>query len=115
MKKIPVKYIVFSGLATIIGGFFHACTESQSFTPDWVDSKPDISLRTDFRQGISDNGLLTRLYVFSSESGNNYRLSDSLPQVISSSTRLKISLADLNKKTTGSFLSPLRNKLPKYT
>lgn len=41
MKKIPVKYIVFSGLATIIGGFFHACTESQSFTPDWVDSKPD--------------------------------------------------------------------------
>lgn len=98
MKKIPVKYIVFSGLATIIGGFFHACTESQSFTPDWVDSKPDISLRTDFRQGISDNGLLTRLYVFSSESGNNYRLSDSLPQVISSSTRLKISLADLNKK-----------------
>ena len=98
MKKIPVKYIVFSGLATIIGGFFHACTESQSFTPDWVDSKPDISLRTDFRQGISGNGLLTRLYVFSSESGNSYRLSDSLPQVISSSTRLKISLADLNKK-----------------
>jgi len=53
MKKIPVKYIVFSGLATIIGGFFHACTESQSFTPDWVDSKPNISLRTDFRQNCS--------------------------------------------------------------
>lgn len=98
MKKIPVKYILLSGLATLLGGLSYSCTEPQQTESDWADNKPEISLRMDFREGDSGNGLLTKLYVFSNDGTGGYRLSDSLPQIISSSTRLKISMADLNSK-----------------
>lgn len=97
MRKIPVKCI---GLAALLGGLFHSCTESQQDTPDWVDGKSEILFRTGFRQGTSSDGLLTKLYVFSTDGngGGVYQLSDSLPQVISGTTKLKIKFTDLEKK-----------------
>lgn len=98
MKKIPAKYIILSGLAIALGGIFHACSEEQVNTPERVDGKSGIVFRTGFREGTSGNGLLTKLYVFSTDDTGGYSLADSLPQVISGTTRLKINPADLSVK-----------------
>ncbi len=96
MRKIPVKYIGLLALAALPGGLFHSCTESQQDIPDGVDSKSGIVLRTSVREETPYIGLLTKLYIFTND-GTGYQLSDSVPQVISGTTRLKMSYADLNK------------------
>lgn len=96
MTKIPVKYIGLLALAILAGGLFHSCTESQQDTPTWVDGKSGILLQTGFGEGTPDTTLLTKLYVFIND-GKGYQLSDSVPQVISNSTKLKLNPAELNK------------------
>lgn len=98
MRKIPVKYIGLLAFAALSGGLFHSCTESQQDIPDGVDGKPEVMLRTSVREETSGAGLLTKLYVFKSD-GTEYQLSDSVPLVVSGTTKLKMSYADLNKNS----------------
>lgn len=100
MKKIPVKCIGLLGLAALLGGLFHSCTESQQDTTDWVDGKSEFLFRTGFSEGTSGEDLLTSLYVFSTDGngGSDYQFSTSLPQVISGTTKLQMKYADLKKK-----------------
>lgn len=96
MIKIPVKYTGWFGAAILFAGLLLSCTERQE-SPEWVDSKSGILFRTELREETPANGLLTKLYVFKATGGDSYRLSDSLPEIINGSTRLKMSLAELNK------------------
>lgn len=78
-------------LVTLLGGLFQSCTESQQDTPDWVTGKSGILFRTELREGVSDNGLLTKLYVFSKTSDDaDYQLTDSLPKVTNGASRLTL-------------------------
>lgn len=96
MIKIPVKYTGWFGVAVLFAGLAFSCTESQE-SPGWADSNPGILFRTELREEAPANSLLTKLYVFTAAGNDSYRLSDSLPEIISGSTRLKMNLADLNK------------------
>lgn len=96
MIKIPVKYTSWFGIAILFAGLAFSCTERQE-SPEWVDSKSGVLFRTELREASPANGLLTKLYVFKSAGQESYRLCDSLPEIISGSTRLKMSLAELNK------------------
>lgn len=96
MIKIPVKYTGWFGVAVLFAGLAFSCTESQE-SPEWADSNSGIVFRTELREEAPVDGLLTKLYVFTATGNDSYRLSDSLPEVISGSTRLKMNLADLNK------------------
>lgn len=98
MRKIPVKYIGLFSLLSLLGGLVYSCTESQEDMPDWVDSKSGILFRTELREGTSDNGLLTNLYIFSKKGSGSYLLVDSVPNVVSNSTRLKLKEEDLKEK-----------------
>ncbi|MCD8182597.1 MAG: DUF5031 domain-containing protein [Bacteroides sp.] len=96
MIKIPVKYAGWFGMTILFAGLVFSCTEREE-SPEWVDNKDGIVFRTELREEIPTNGLITRLYVFKSAGNDSYRLCDSLPEIISGTTRLKMSLADLNK------------------
>lgn len=96
MIKIPVKQIGWFSVAVLFAGLIHSCTQREE-SPEWVDSKSGILFRTELREEIPANGLLTKLYVFKATGNNSYRFCDSLPEIISGVTRLKMSLADLNK------------------
>lgn len=96
MIKIPVKQIGWFGVAVLFAGLIHSCTQKEE-SPEWVDSKSGILFRTALREEAPANGLLTKLYVFKATGNDSYRLCDSLPEIISGTTRLKMSLADLNK------------------
>lgn len=98
MRKIPVKYIGLFSLISLLGGLFHSCTESREDMPDWVDSKSGILFRMQLREGTSDNGLLTNLYVFSKKGSGNYLLVDSVRKVVNDSTRLKLDWKDSDEK-----------------
>ena len=99
MRKIPVKYIGLFSLISLFGGLFHSCTEeSREDIPDWVDSKSGILFRTELREGISDKGLLTKLYIFSKKGSGNYLLVDSVRKVVNDSTRLKLKEEDLKEQ-----------------
>lgn len=99
MSRIPVKYIGLFSLVALLGGLSQSCTESQQDTPDWVTDKSGILFRTELREGVSDNGLLTKLYVFSKTAGDaDYKLTDSLSEVIDGETRLKLNLKDLRER-----------------
>lgn len=96
MIKIPVKYTGWFGAAVLFAGLALSCTERQE-SPEWVDDESGILLRPGLREETPSDDLLTKLYVFKAGADNNYLLSDSLSEIISGSTRLKMNLADLNK------------------
>lgn len=98
MKTVSAKYVSFFGLVTLIFGLLQSCAKSWENPPQEPDDKIEILIRTEIMDGIIVNGLLTKLYVFSSDGTDNYLLSDSLPQVISGSSKLKMSESELNKK-----------------
>lgn len=98
MKVIPVKYFGLLVLASLLGELLHSCTVSWENPPEVKDDESEITLRMGLKSATSTSGLLTKLYVFSNEGTGDYLLTDSLPQVVSGSTRLKLNLADLNKK-----------------
>ncbi|MCA6030954.1 DUF5031 domain-containing protein [Bacteroides thetaiotaomicron] len=97
MKKISVRYICLYGIITLFSEMFHSCTESQPEIAEREESKLEILFQTSFLQEDSGNCLLTKLYVFGKDNTGSYRLTDSLSQIVSGSTRLKMNLADLNK------------------
>lgn len=96
MIKIPVKYISRFGIAVLLAGLMHSCTERQE-SPEWVDGESGILFRTALSEETPATDLLTKLYIFRRTGNESYRLSDSLPEVVSGSTRLKMNLADLSK------------------
>lgn len=98
MKVVPAKYVSFFGLVSLLCGLLQSCAKSWENPPQEPDDKIEILIRTEIMDGIIVNGLLTKLYVFSSDGTDNYLLSDSLPQVISGSSMLKMSESELNKK-----------------
>lgn len=97
MMKIPRKYIGWFGLAALLAALFPACTESQQDAPDGTEGEMGIVCRTALRNETPGNSLKTKLYVFKKTGTNNYQLSDSVPEVISGSTRIQMNLTDLNK------------------
>lgn len=98
MKTVSAKYVSFFGLVSLLCGLLQSCAKSWENPPQEPDDKIEILIRTEIMDGIIVNGLLTKLYVFSSDGTDNYLLSDSLPQVISGSSMLKMSESELNKK-----------------
>lgn len=96
MIKIPVKYTGWFGVAVLFAGLVLSCTERQE-SPEWIENESGILLRPELRETSPSDGLITKLYVFKAGANDKYRLSDSLPEIISGSTRLKMNLADLNK------------------
>ena len=98
MKLIPLKYAALLGLTSLLCGLFQSCASSWENPPEVPDEKSEILVRTQLMDGIVVNGLLTKLYVFSNDGTGDYLLSDSLPQVVSGTSRLKLSLADLETK-----------------
>lgn len=98
MNVISAKYVSFFGWVALLCGLLASCATSWENPPQESDDKIEILIRTEIMDGIIVNGLSTKLYVFSSEGTDNYLLSDSLPQVISGITKLKMSESDLNKK-----------------
>lgn len=98
MKTVSAKYVSFFGLVSLLCGLLQSCAKSWENPPQEPDDKIEILIRTEIMDGIIVNGLLTKLYVFSSDGTDNYLLSDSLPQVISGSSKLKMSESELNKK-----------------
>lgn len=95
MKLIPLKYVSLLGLASLLCGLLQSCATSWENPPEVPDEQSEIMLRTQLMDGIVVNGLLTKLYVFSKVGTGDYLLTDSLPQVVSGTSRLKLSLADL--------------------
>lgn len=95
MKLIPLKYVGLLGLTSLLCGLFQSCATSWENPPEVPDDKSEILLHTELMNGIVVNGLLTKLYVFSKVGTGDYLLTDSLPQVVSGTSRLKLSLADL--------------------
>lgn len=98
MKVIPVKYLGMLVLASLLGELLHSCTASWENPPEVKNDESEIMLRMALKNDISTSGLLIKLYVFSNEGTGDYLLTDSLPQVVSGLTRLKLNPADLNKK-----------------
>lgn len=98
MKVIPVKYLGMLVLASLLGELLHSCTVSGENPPEVKNDESEIMLRMGLKSDISTSGLLIKLYVFSNEGTDDYLLTDSLPQVVSDVTRLKLNPADLNKK-----------------
>lgn len=98
MKVIPVKYFGLLVLASLLGELLHSCTASWENPPEVKNDESEIMLRMGLKSGISTSGLLIKLYVFSNEGTGDYLLTDSLPQVVSGFTRLKLNPEDLNKK-----------------
>lgn len=95
MKLIPLKYVGLLGLTSLLCGLFQSCATSWENPPEVPDEQSEILVRTQLMDGIVVNGLLTKLYVFSKVGTGDYLLTDSLPQVVSGTSRLKLSLADL--------------------
>lgn len=96
MKRLRIKCIGLFSLAALSGGFFSSCTETLQDTSEGAAIPSGIVCRTVLREETADNDMLTKLYVFSKREGEDYQLSDSLPEVINGLTKLKLDFAKLD-------------------
>lgn len=96
MKRLRIKCIGLFSLAALSGGFFSSCTETLQDTSGGAAIPSGIVCRTVLREETADNDMLTKLYVFSKREGEDYQLSDSLPEVINGLTKLKLDFAKLD-------------------
>ena len=98
MRKRQMKSISLLGTLFLLGICFQSCTDECHDTEHWSDNGKEITCRAAVGKEASGSELQIKLYVFSSEGGSDYLLSDSLSLMTDGTTKLKLDPDDLNKK-----------------
>lgn len=98
MRRIQIKSICAAGLSVLLGESLQSCTDRYGETEPWSDTQAGIVCRTLADEEKNTGDLQTKLYIFTKGGNSGYQLIDSLPEVVSGSTRLKLNPADLRTK-----------------
>lgn len=96
MRRIQIKSICAAGLSVLLGESFQSCTDSYREPEPWNDTQTGILFRTIGGEEKNPGHLQTKLYIFTTGGNSGYQLIDSLPEVVSGSTRLKLNPTDLS-------------------